>query len=130
MMAGSHVRAVVASLAAASLFLSSTAVAAASPMPAVQQVSPWATLTFLSGGASAAAVCGAAGVTAAQPATGCVLPVVDVVPVAAVPPPPVPVAAAPVGYGITPLLAGLIAIAAGIGLFMLVKGNNHSNSPG
>jgi hypothetical protein len=82
-------------------------------------------LTFLTGGAPAAAVCGAAAVaaTAAQPAgAGCVLPVLDTPPpppVAEVPPPPPP------GYGINPMLAGLIAIAAGIGLFLLVKNHHH-----
>jgi hypothetical protein len=134
-MASSHVRGLVAAAAAASLFMSSTAAFASDRLPAQAQVSPWATLTFLAGGAPAAAVCGAT-LAATQPTTGCVLPVVD-----APPPPPVappgplpPVVGLSPGYGITPLLAGLLAIVGGIGLFLLVKGHgnhgNQANSPG
>ena len=129
-MAGSRLTGFVALIASGSLFLSSTAAQAADSIPS-QQINPWATLTLLTGGAPAAAVCGAGAVAAAalQPTTGCVLPVMDTPPPVPPPPPaPVPpVAAAGPGYGITPLLAGLVAIAAGIGLFLLVKNHHHHN---
>jgi hypothetical protein len=120
-------------VAAGSFLLSSTAAVASAPVP-VQQVDPWAVLTAMSNGAPAAAMCGAAAAAAmAQAPGGCVLPVVDAPPppvqtVEAVPPPPVPVAA---GGGISPLLIGLLALAAGIGIFLAVDNNNgnHGNSP-
>ena len=118
-------------VAAGSFMLSSTAAVALTPAPA-QQVDPWAVLTAMSGGAPAAAMCGAAAAAAAsaQAPGGCVLPVVDApppVPVTeAVPPPPPPVEA---GGGISPLLLGLLAIAAGIGIFLAVNNNGGSNSP-
>ena len=119
-------------VAAGSFMLSSTAAVASTPAPA-QQVDPWAVLAAMSGGAPAAAMCGAAAAAAAnaQAPGGCVLPVVDApppVPVTeAVPPPPPPVEA---GGGISPLLLGLLAIAAGIGIFLAVSnGNGQANSP-
>ena len=117
--------------AGALLFCSTGAIAASTPAP--QQISPWAALTVLSGGAPAAAVCGAAAAVAAGQAapTGCVLPVVDAPPpVAAAEPAPVaPVVSAAAGYGISPLLLGLVAIAVGVGLFFAVKGNGNNNAP-
>lgn len=131
-MAGSRLKGFVA-LTAAGAMLVSPALASAEAMPAGQTISPWATLTALSGGAPAAAVCGAAAAAAAaaQPAGGCVLPVVDVTPVAAAPPPPLP-AVAEGGYGISPLLLGLVAIAGAAAIFFAVKGHGHhqANSPG
>jgi hypothetical protein len=125
----------VGAVAASALFFSSTGAIAAPSMPAAQQISPWATLSVLSGAAPAAAVCGAAAAAAAaaQPApTGCVLPVMDAPPpvASAAPPPPAPVppiAPAGMGYGVSPLLLGLVAIAAGVGLFFLVKNHHHNN---
>jgi hypothetical protein len=117
-------------VAAGSFLLSSTAAVASAPA-SVQQVDPWAVLTAMSNGAPAAAMCGAAAAMAQAPG-GCVLPVVDAPPppvqtVEAVPPPPVPVAA---GGGISPLLIGLLALAAGVGIFLAVNNNgNHANSP-
>ena len=129
-MAGSRLNRVVALMAVGSLVVSSTAAAAAStPTPAQQEISPWATMAFLTGGAPAVAVCGAAAAAAAaavQPGAGCVLPVMDAPPPPPLPPPaPVPAAEAVGGYGITPMLAGLLAVVAGIGLFLLVKGHQH-----
>lgn len=123
-------------LVAGSMVFSSTGALAAAASPPVTQADPWAVLSVLSGGASAAAVCGAAAVAAAaaQPAAGCVLPQVDAA-VPAAPPPPTPVPVAPVettggGLGISPLLIGLAAIAAGVALyFILHKRHNHANSP-
>jgi hypothetical protein len=112
---------------AGSLMLSSTAATAA----ATAQVDPWAALTAMSGGAPAAAMCGsaaasaAAAATAAQPANGCVLPVVDLPPPAPAPPGPPP-APPP---GLNPLFLGLAAIAAAAGIYLAFHITNHPNSP-
>jgi hypothetical protein len=115
-------------LVGGSLMFSSTAAVAATAAPS-PQVSPWVILTAMSGGAPAAAMCGAAAAAAAaQAPTGCVLPALDAVP----PPPapqPVPVAAPAGGLGISPLLLGLLAIAAGVGIFALLENGNRPNSP-
>jgi hypothetical protein len=118
-------------LVGGSLMFSSTAAVAATAAPS-PQVSPWVILTAMSGGAPAAAMCGAAAAAAAaQAPTGCVLPALD-----AVPPPPAPqpspvapVAAPAGGLGISPLLLGLLAIAAGVGIFALLENGNRPNSP-
>jgi hypothetical protein len=110
--------------------MSSTAAVAAptaGAAPISASVSPWAALTVLSGVAPAAALCGAAAVAAAQATPGCVLPVVDAPPPVAAPPTPVPVPPVePVGggLGIDPLLLALGAIALGVGIYFLVKGND------
>ena len=118
-------------LVAGSMLLSSTAVVAARPTPVqTQQVNPWAALAALSSGAPAAAVCGSAAATAAQSLGGCVLPVVD-----AAPPPPAPatvppIAAAGPGVGLNPLALGLLALVAGIGLYLAVReGGDKGNTP-
>jgi hypothetical protein len=120
-------------LFAASLLASSTAASAAGTVNAPQQINPWATLTLLSGGAPAAAICGAAAASAAaQPTTGCVLPVMDAPPppvASAPPPPPPPLPVAAAGYGVAPLLLGLVAIAGAVGLFFAVHGHSHANAP-
>ena len=129
-------RPLVGVLVAGSMFASSSvAVAARSAVPATQ-VSPWAALTVMSGGAPAATLCGAAAAAAAaaQATPGCVLPALDtpVVAVDAGPPPPVPVPAigAPSSFGFSPILLGLAAIAAGVGLYLLLNGKKGgSNSP-
>ena len=134
-MAGSVFRRVVSLCAAGSLAFGSTAASAAATV-AIPQASPWAVLTAMSSGAPAAIMCGtAASASASQaPAGGCVLPALD--PVAAAPAAPaapaVPVAvAAPAGgAGISPLLLGLLAIAAGVGIFAAAGGGgNKANSP-
>jgi hypothetical protein len=110
------------------LMLSSTA-AAASTTATVPQVNPWGVLTAMSGGAPAAAMCGAAA-TAAQAPGGCVLPVTDAVPAAAPQAPaPLPPVEAPAGGGISPLVLGLLAIAAGVGIYLAVHHTSHANSP-
>lgn len=124
-------------LAAGSLLVSSTGAAAASTANAVPQVNPWAALTALSGGAPAAAICGAAAVAAAaQAAPGCVLPVVDAVPVAQATPPPTPVPVPPVepiggGFGFSPLLLALGALAAGALLYFALNksGDDDDEEP-
>ena len=134
-MAGSWVRGVVGILVAGSMVVSSTAAGAATSLPASTEVNPWATLTILSGGAPAAAVCGAVAIaaTAQAPATPCVLPVVDTPPPVASNPPPPPVPVAPVagpagGLEINPLYLALAAIAAGVGIYFLVR-HHRANSP-
>jgi hypothetical protein len=130
-MASRGLKGILGVLAASSLMLSSTAAMASTPAP-VTQVDPWAVLTAMSGGAPAAAMCGAAAAAAAaQPTTGCVLPVLDAVP----PPPPQVVEAVPLpppavaGAGFNPLILGLLAIAAGVGIFLAVNSGGHGNSP-
>lgn len=136
-MAGLRFKSVVGVLVAASMVGSSTAAVASTSAP-TQPINPWATLTYLSGGAPTAAVCGAAAVAAAaqMPASGCVLPAMDTPPpvAAAGPPPPMPVppVEAPssgLGLGVSPILLGLLAVAAGVGIYFLVRHHNHSNSP-
>jgi hypothetical protein len=126
-MASFGLKGFVGALVAGSLMMSSTA-AMASTTP-VHQADPWAVLTAMSGGAPAAAMCGSAAVAAAaQPAVGCVLPVTDAVPPPPPPPAPPPPAMVEAG-GISPLLLGLLAIAAGVGIYLAVHNNNHGNSP-
>ncbi len=124
-MASQGMKGIVAALVAGSLLFGSTA-AAASTVATVQQPSPWAILTAMSGGAPAAAMCGSAATSAAaQGPGGCVLPVVDASPV---PPAPLPPSPAP-RVGFNPLFLGLLAIAAGVGAYFLLHNNGHGNSP-
>ena len=135
-MAGSVFRRVLSICVAGSLAFGSTAASAAATV-AVPQANPWAVLTAMSSGAPASIMCGtAAAASAAQApaAGGCVLPALN--PVAAAPAAQAPLvapvaAAAPVGgAGISPLLLGLLAIAAGVGIFAAVGGGgNKANSP-
>jgi len=124
-MTGRRFNGVFGAVVAGSLMLSSTAAVAAAAAP-VQQADPWAVLTAMSGGAPAAAMCGSAAAAGAQAPAGCVLPVSDVPP----PPPPVP-APVPVtgGASINPLFIALLAIAAGVGLFLAANESGNANSP-
>ena len=118
----------------ASLIVGSTA-AYAAPAISSSQPSPWAVLTAMSEGAPAAALCGAAMTAgAAQAPGGCVLPALDAPPpvpqAAPAPPAPVPPISAPsagLGLGISPLLLGLLVVAAGVGIYFAV--HHHGNSP-
>jgi hypothetical protein len=116
---------------AGSLMFSSTAAMASAPQ--IQQADPWAVLTAMSGGAPAAAMCGAAAAAAAaQTPSGCVLPVLDAAPpppVAGPPPPPLLAPAASAGGGISPLIIGLLAVAAAVGIYLAVHNHGHGNSP-
>ena len=130
-----RVKGVLGTLVAGALLFGST-VATASPATPVQ-ANPWAVLSVMSGGASAATLCGAAAAAAAaQTQGGCVLPALDAAPpptapqAAPLPPPPAPPISAPaagLGLGIYPLLLGLLAVAAGVGLYFAVR--HHGNSP-
>ena len=129
-------------LVAFALITSSTGAVAASTPSAPSSISPLVALSALASESSRVALCGAAaaaaaGAAAAQAAAqGCVLPVVDqAAPMAvgeALPPPPMaPPPVAPLaseGFGISPLLLGLVAIAAGVGLYFLLK-KKKNNSP-
>jgi hypothetical protein len=136
-MAGLRFNSLAGLIAAGSMLFSATA-ATAQSAPAPQQVSPWAALTILAGGAPAAALCGAAATTAAaqSAAPGCVLPALDApAPVAqarAAPTPVPPIAAPGGGLGFSPLLLGLVAIAVAAGAYLLTRnghGNQQQNSP-
>jgi len=119
---------ILGAVVAGSLVFCSTAATASAPVSApAAQVDPWAVLTAMSGGAPAAVMCGAAAAAAtAQAPGGCVLPVVDAAPP---PPPPQTVAVAPPPVGINPLVLGLLAIAAGIGIYLAVHNSGRGNSP-
>jgi hypothetical protein len=128
-----RLKGVIGAFVAGSLMLSSAGAAATTSIP-VQQDNPWAVLSAMSAGAPAAAVCGAAvAAAAAQAPTGCVLPALDAAPAAApVAPAPVPPVAAPSGgLGISPLLLGLLVVAAGVGIYFAVHHHHHNeaNSP-
>jgi hypothetical protein len=118
-------------LVVGSLMFSSMAGASARPAPvATQQVNPWAALSALSVGAPAATICAGSAAAAAQARAGCVLPVMDVTP-----PPPAPASAAvPASavrptFGLNPLALGLLALVAGIGIFLAVRDGNRGNTP-
>lgn len=138
-MASSRFKGLIGVIAGTSLFISSTAAVAAVNSAPVPQVNPWAALAVMSGSAPAAVLCGssaavaAAASAAAQAGPGCVLPVLDT-PVAAAPvsEPPAPIPVPPVeaiggGFGVSPLLLALAAVAAGVGIYLLVR--KHENSP-
>lgn len=130
-MASRGFRCVLGALAATSLMASSTAAIASNPAP-VPQADPWAVLSAMSGGAPAAAMCGAAAAAAAagtQSPAGCVLPVVDAAPLPPPPAPPPPIPAAVESAGISPLILGLLAVAAGVGIYLAVHNHHHANSP-
>ena len=129
-------RGMIGVLVAGSMLFTSTAVMASPASAPVPQADPWAVLSVMSGGASAVAVCGAAAaaVAATQAAGGCVLPQVDVAPAAAQSPPPQPIPVPPVegpagGLGISPLLIALVVVAAGIGLYFVLRNHHNNNSP-
>ena len=130
-MAKPRVKCALGACIAGSLMLSSAASAASTSVP-VQQINPWGVLAALSGGAPAAAICGAtASAAATQAPGGCVLPVLDSSPPvaeAALPSAPaVPVA--PPAFAFSPLLLGLLALAGGTGSYLAVNNLTQPNSP-
>jgi hypothetical protein len=131
-MASYRLKSFLGAAVAGSLMFSSTAAVASAPAPA-PQVDPWAVLTAMSGGAPAAVMGGAAAAAAAsaQAPGGCVRPVVDAAPP---PPPPQQVAVAPLpppppAAGISPLVLGLLAVAAAVGIYLAVHNSGRGNSP-
>jgi hypothetical protein len=122
------------------LCVAPTAAVAAQNTP-VQAINPMIALSLFGSPASAAALCGnqaaavaGAAVAAAQaPAPGCVLPYADPVappPMAepvAVPPEPI-AAAAPRGFGVAPLLLGLLGIA-GLAAIIASQDDDDNGDP-
>lgn len=138
----SHSRKFSGALVVLAMITSSTGAMAASTQSAQPtSVSPLVALSALASDASRVALCGAVAAAAAgaadQSATpGCVLPAVDPaaapIPVSeALPPPPVaPPPVAPLaseGLGISPLLLGLVAVAAAVGLYFLLHKKKTSS---
>ena len=139
-MAVSPNRGAIGILIAGSMVFGSTAAAAAIPSTPAYQPDPWAVLSVMNGGASAVAVCGAsaasvaatAAATQAPPGGGCVLPQVDVPAAAATGGPPQPIPVPPIeaaggGFAINPLYLALLAIAGGVGLYLVLH-HHHGNS--
>ncbi|MEO8548080.1 MAG: hypothetical protein ABI422_06910 [Sphingomicrobium sp.] len=128
-------------LVALALCTSSTgAIASSVHVPSQASISPWVALSALGSDASRTALCGAAAAAAAGAAAvaqgagpGCVLPVVDsgspVVSEALPPPPVAPPPVAPIGegFGISPILLALVAVAAGVGLYFLLHKKKNSS---
>jgi hypothetical protein len=107
------------------------AMASAAIQPAsVQSINPMVAVSLLGSPASAATLCGAQAAAATAPGSGCVLPVTDLPPPVAqpAPPPPLPAAAAPAGFGIAPLLIGLLGVAALVALLAL-DGDDDDGEP-
>ena len=110
---------------------STAAVARPAPAPA-GQVSRWAILSLTSGGAPAAAICGAAAPAAAAQTPGnCVLPQLDMPPPpvvqGALPPPPPPVFGA---FGIPIPVLAILAAVLGTMLYIGLRDDDRANSPG
>ena len=133
-MGGSRVNRFVGVIIAGSLFVSSTGAVAATSA-ASTQISPWTALTAMTGGAPAAALCGAAAVSASMQApANCVLPVTDTPPPVAETAPPAPIPVPPVeaaggGLAFDPLLLGLGALAVGALAYFLLRNHNNDNEP-
>ena len=123
---------------AGALMVSST-VSVAAATPSAPTGNPWASLSMMSGAATAAAYCGSsatiAGAASAVAPGGCVLPQIDpAAPVAQAAPPrpiPVPPVEAAGGLYFDPLLIGLgaLAIAALVYFLLIKKGGDSPNSP-
>ena len=96
-----------------------------SPLVAVSVFGTQASAQQVCNPATAAAAAGAAAVAQAQP--GCVLPAVDVPPPPVVSQAPPPLAPTGGGFGIAPILLGLLGIAALAAL--IASGNDDSDSP-
>lgn len=135
-MTGRGFKGLVGVCVAGSLMVSSTAASAVAANAPIPRYSPWTLLSVMSSGAPSATICGAAvaaAAAAAQPSAGCVLPQVDAAPPVSVNPPPQPIPVPPVepagvGLGFSPLLLGLLALAAAVGIYFAVK-KKSSNSP-
>ncbi|MGE5564168.1 MAG: hypothetical protein ACM3ZV_12820 [Bacillota bacterium] len=118
---------------AGSMIFSSTGAVAATSLAPASQPDAWAALSIMNGGASAAALCGAAAATAAtaataaQPAAGCVLPQVDVVAPPAQPQTVVPVETAAPAPGVPLAVLALGALLAAAVLYAILHNNNHHN---
>ena len=125
-------------IASVSLIVSSTTAVASTPPPQQYSLDPWLALSMLNssgatmlGDVPTAAICGAAGVAAAQPTGGCVLPQVGTVPTAVQPPgPPPPPQVA--GWPTPPIPVALVWLGViGLGIYLALKDHDHGqgNSP-
>ena len=127
-------------IAASALMVASTSAVAAESRASYAPSSPWATLSMMSGAATAATFCGSSAVIAGAAAVaqgGCVLPQVDdLAPVAQSAAPPRPIPVPPVepvgGLYFDPLLLaiGAVALAALVYFVLIKKGGDSPNSPG
>lgn len=134
-MQGLTKKGLLAAVAAGSMIFGSTAAVAATAVPATRP-SAWLALSALSGGASTNVACGASQTNVADGATGgCELAMADqAADTQSAPPQPIPVPPvepASAGLGVSPLVIGLVAVLAGVGLYLVLHhgGNDHSNSP-
>ena len=128
-----------AGMAAAIALCATPTIAHASTAASAQSISPLVALSVFGTQASAQAVCGTASTaaagtaaaTAAQTPPGCVLPAVDAPPPPVGETPPISPAASPRGFGISPILLGLIGIAALAALIAAGNdgGDNEPESP-
>lgn len=113
------------------------AFASASVAAPAQSINPMVALSIFGSQASAAALCAASGTTTAAsaaaatqaPAGGCVLPVVDAPPPVPAVAEPLPIAPAPTGFGISPILLGLAGIAILAALIYSQNNDNDNNPP-
>ncbi|HVU30662.1 MAG TPA: hypothetical protein VHE36_09695 [Sphingomicrobium sp.] len=124
-------KAFLGAIAAGSFLLSSTAAVAAQPAPA--QVDPLVVLSVMSGAAPATALCGTSTSTESQGSADCVQQA-SAAPASAqagqartIPVPPVEPYSA--GLGISPLILGLVAVAAAVGLYAVLHHNGGGNHP-
>jgi hypothetical protein len=128
----SGLKSVTAAAAALALCFSPTMAAAATAAPA-QSMNPLVAISVFGTQASAQQVCNpavaaaAAGAVAAQAPTGCVLPATDVP--APLPPQAVGPVAASSGFGIAPIILGLLGIAALAALIASGGDDNDNDAP-
>lgn len=137
-MRSSYLKGAFGAFAATSFLLTSTAASAASSAR-YSGPDPLAVLTVMSGAAPAAVLCGAAATAAVDSATpGCVLPQIDAAaspatsaaPIIDQPIPPALPGSGGSGLGLSsPLLIGLLALAGGVGLYLLLKKSKNNNEP-
>lgn len=134
-MAGNFPRKLTAFCVAVALCASPALASASAASAPVPTISPMVALSIFGSQASAAALCGSSAMTAASatvtaqaPAGGCVLPVVDV------PTPPPFAEAAPLpppsgGFGISPILLGLVTIGILVGALLLFEDLDDDKDP-
>lgn len=128
----------IGAVVAGALMVASTSAVAAGSRASSAPSNPWATLSMMSGAATAATFCGSSAAIAGAAAVaqgGCVLPQVDdLAPVAQTAPPrpiPVPPVEPVGGLYFDPLLLaiGAVALAALVYFVLVKKGGDSPNSP-
>lgn len=128
----------VISIGVALALSTSPALGAMSAASAPQAINPMIALSIFGSQASVAALCGSSATTAAAsaaataqaPAGGCVLPVVDAPPPLPVvePAPYMPAPVASSGWGLTPILLGLVGIAI-LAALIISQDKDNDNEP-